>query len=157
MPVPRKSEPASSAKTSRDEAKPHLVSIPRAWLIGLAALLIVPWVVVSAIYFLPGGGAPATPAAAPTVADAGPWGHLEITPILVSPPLEYVGADWGGRKVEPDQWKFPGVSRDQLGAFLTTAGFTAAVRGPRSAVRGPRSAPHCFRCTVRAAITPAGV
>jgi hypothetical protein len=128
MPVPRKPEPASSARTSRDEAKPHLVSIPRAWLIGLAALLIVPWMVVSAIYFLPGGGAPAsvaTPTAAPAVVDAGPWGHLEITPILVSPPLEYVGADWGGRKVEPDQWKFPGVSREQLDAFLRKAGFTA--------------------------------
>jgi len=104
------------------------ITVPRAWLIGFAALLIVPWLVVSAVYFFPGGGAPATvaaPAAAPTVADAGPWGHLEITPILVSPPLEYVGADWGGRKLEPDQWKFPGVSREQLGAFLATAGFTA--------------------------------
>lgn len=119
MGVSRKAEPAATAE---------VFTIPRAWFFALAALVVIPWLIASAIYFSSRESAAAanggTPAAAPAVADRGPWGHLEMTPILVSPPLEYVAADWGRQRNDPDQWRFPGVTRDQLGAFLTMAGFT---------------------------------
>jgi hypothetical protein len=130
MGTSKKPEPAAPIRTGRDAAPPQLVTMPRAWVFGLAALVVVPWLIVSVLYFsayadeaAPANGAVAAPAS--TVADPGPWGHLDITPIVVSPPLEYVGADWGGRKDSPDEWRFPGVSREELGAFLTTSGFGA--------------------------------
>jgi hypothetical protein len=131
MGVTRKSDPVTGAYPNRTPATPHVVTLSRAWLIGLASLVIAPWLVVAVMYFSASADEPAPAndpaAAASTVADPGPWGHLDITPIVVSPPLEYVGEDWGGRKAAPDEWKFPGVSREELGAFLTTSGFSADV------------------------------
>jgi hypothetical protein len=129
MGITRKAESAAAAKPDR-AAPAHVVTMPRAWLIGLAALVVVPWLIVSTVYFSssPDATPPANGPVAATpssVADPGPWGHLEITPIVVSPPLEYVGDDWGRRHGSQDEWKFPGVSREQLAAFLATSGFTA--------------------------------
>jgi len=123
----KQAESANNAKSGRDSARASVVAVPRAWLAGLTALVVVPWLIVSAVYFSPpdstaeeGAGEPA----ASVAAGSGPWGRLEITPIIVSPPLEYVSDDWG-REDKPDQWMFPGVSREELQAFLLAAGFTA--------------------------------
>lgn len=129
MAVSKKGEPIAPIRNGRGPQIAPIITMPRAWLVGLAVLVVVPWLVVSFMYFSasadePGPVASPAPNGSSTAADPGPWGRLEITPIVVSPPLEYVGADWG-RKSAPDEWKFPGVSRDHLDAFLTTSGFSA--------------------------------
>ncbi len=114
------------ALPKKDDVQSRVVSVPRAWLVGLTALVVIPWLIVLAVYSSEGRTpAPAAaPAATSEVADPGPWGRLEVTPILVSPPLEYVGEDWGRPGNKPDEWRFPGVTREQLHAFFTQAGFT---------------------------------
>ena len=127
MGISKRTEPTSS-KIDRDSAHPGIVSVPRSWFVLLASLIVVPWVVAAAIYYLHGRGSlPAEPVQRtppPSVSGAGPWGHLDVSPIIVSPPLEYVSDDWGRREDGPDEWRFPGVSREQLDAFLRVAGFT---------------------------------
>ncbi len=131
MAISKRTEPTNS-KIGRDSAHPGIVSVPRSWFVTLASLIVVPWVVAAAIYYLHGRGAspgePIDRTPPPSVAGAGPWGHLEVSPIIVSPPLEYVSDDWGGRGSGPDEWRFPGVSRGELDAFLQTAGFTPEQR-----------------------------
>lgn len=117
--------PAAASEERHDRA---VLAVPRAWLIAGAVLLVVPWLVVLAFYLrsaAPQAAAVPAPAGSPSKpAAAGPWGHLTITPIVVSPPLEYVAADWG-RPEEPYRWYFPGTSTDVLHAFLSSTGLTA--------------------------------
>lgn len=114
------------AKLPPSSSNSGAVSVPRAWLAGLAVLLVVPWLIVAAIYQLrPGTGgetdAPAgLSAGAERQAGNGPWGRLKLTPIVISPPLEYVSAEWG--RNEPPVWAFPGVPLEDVGAFLSAAG-----------------------------------
>ena len=105
-----------------------MVAVHRGWLMAALALFAMPWIVVAAIY-LRGGDPPPDPqpastaAGSTTVAAAGPWGHLSKTPIIVSPPLEYVAADWG-REEGVYRWYFPGTSPDLLHTFLSSTGLT---------------------------------
>ncbi len=100
--------------------------MPRTWLLALAALIVVPWVIVAALYF---GGA-GTPEATPpikgtgpsTQATSGPWGKLTLTPIVISPPLEYVPADWGRNAAA--EWVFPDATPDVVAAFLGSTGLS---------------------------------
>lgn len=101
------------------------VTVPRSWLAGLAALLVVPWLIVGTIYLLRTEPVPSDDRIGPSTADArqanaGPWGRLTLTPIVISPPLEYVPADWG--RNEPATWSFPSVALDDVSTFLATAG-----------------------------------
>jgi hypothetical protein len=118
----------------------HVVHLPRRWLIGTVALLTIPWLVVGAVYLDKGSfgdEAPPTAApAAPTVAaKAGPWGALTVTPIVVSPPLEYVAANWG-RHEEGHSWHFPSASPELVRAFLSSTGLSAEqVNGLASTLR----------------------
>ena len=57
----------------------------------------------------------------------GPWGRLTLMPIVISPPLELVSADWG--PVQPPVWVFPGTGADGVEQFLVAAG----VPGPDAA------------------------
>lgn len=119
MPSAPKSPSGHTATTGN-----RLVAVPRGWLAGLTLLLIVPWLVVAAIYFpRPRPTAERVPAASPpTAANPGPWGRLTISPLVISPPLELVSADWGGWPPGPARWHFPGVSREEVEAFLLGAG-----------------------------------
>lgn len=118
------SEPSAAANGA-------VVALPRAWLAGMAALIIVPWLVAAAMY-LTGKQAPAAdgPAAAsrpvkagaPVSGASGPWGQLELTPIVISPPLDYVPTDWG--PVERPRWIFPEVSHRELEQFLAATGLS---------------------------------
>jgi hypothetical protein len=105
------------------------VLVPRWWLFALGALLIVPWTVVAALYlgstrgvaFAGAEPPPAAPAPRGTVGRPGPWGRIETSPIVISPPLEYLPED----PAPPQRpvWRFPQTTVAQLGTFLEGAGF----------------------------------
>lgn len=102
----------------------RLVAVPRVWLVALPLVLIAPWLVLAAIYF---SGPrplrePAAQAAPPSSVSPGPWGRLTTFPLVISPPLELVSADWGGWPPGPARWRFPGLSRDEVEAFFLAGG-----------------------------------
>lgn len=103
------------------------VVVPRRWLFAIPAIVIVPWLVAGFIYLrAPAGadeGAEAQPSAGAESHGAhGPWGKLTRTPIVVSPPLEFVSPAWG-RDIGTDQWFFPGVAAQQdIDSFLAAVG-----------------------------------
>ena len=121
-----------------------MVTVPRAWLIALTALLVVPWLIAGGLYFRRSEPTVAGSVSMPSAGlskpvSAGPWGKLTVTPVVVSPPLEYVAADWG-RSTEPDTWYFPGTSAELLEAFLAATGLsTEQVARLRSNVRSQPS------------------
>ena len=102
------------------------MAMPRTWLLALAALIVVPWVFVAVLYF---GGA-GTPEATPQIEGTGPstqassgaWGALTLTPIVISPPLEYVPADWGRNAAA--EWVFPDATPDVVAVFLGSTGLS---------------------------------
>jgi hypothetical protein len=55
---------------------------------------------------------------------AGSWGELTVTPIVISPPLEYLQRDLVAPR--PPQWAFPNTTAGNVAAFLTSAGLDAA-------------------------------
>ena len=130
----------TSSRKSDSPGKPPAVAsagpvlaVPRFWMLAGLALLVLPWIGVGAIYFrsgetrMPEAATPSTASAAgPARAVAhGPWGRLTVTPIIVSPPLEYVAADWGRDDTQPYRWYFPGTTPDVLHAFLSSTGLSA--------------------------------
>lgn len=126
MTTPKRSD--SSGRSAAAPDRPVL-TVPRRWLLGGFALLLLPWLVVAAVYTrqapAPAADTGALPNGPEQAASRGPWGRLTLTPIIVSPPLEYVAADWG--RPEPGQyrWYFPGTGPDMLRAFLSSTGLTA--------------------------------
>lgn len=56
--------------------------------------------------------------------EAGPWGHLTISPIVVSPPLEYVPID--DSRPAPPRWHFARMTVERLEGVLHEAGFSDA-------------------------------
>jgi len=128
MPKPRTLESAGGENGQRSTVGGRgrtQVSVPRAWLVALTVLVVVPWLVVGWLYVSGGGPEEARPAevsaAGAGTSSHGPWGRLTVTPVVVSPPLEYVAADWG-RDGEPDTWYFPATSAELLEAFLVSSG-----------------------------------
>lgn len=118
------------------------MTVPRAWLVLLTVLSIAPWLVLGTIQLWPAATAGTTqPLPTPATAASGPWGRLVLTPITISPPLEYVPRDWGA--VQPSAWTFPNMAVDQAADFLLRSGMSredvatlrAAVR-PTLAVNG---------------------
>lgn len=102
------------------------VTLPKSWLMAMAALVTVPWLVVAWLYVgnADGRTAPAssgTPATE-TAGATGPWGQLVRTPIIISPPLEYVPADWG--RNAPAEWVFPDATVEVVTAFLSSTGLS---------------------------------
>jgi hypothetical protein len=116
----------------------------------VAALFAVTWILVIGLYLrdarpsidrttMPGGasaagsGSPQRP--------AGAWGQLFTTPIVISPPAEYISRHWGAPA--PPQWHFPGLTPEQLDSHLASFGLTrddiARLRAgarPEPAIRG---------------------
>lgn len=126
-------EPRSTTPASQK----HHVTLHAGWLLALAALGVIPWLVAGAFYFRnapippangPANAALATPLKPPS---PGPWGRLSVTPIVVSPPLEYISSDWG-RKGGADEWHFPGTPPEVMEAFLVSTGLS---RGQVSQLR----------------------
>lgn len=121
--IPKQMPPRAPAS---QQSSPTLTAMPKTWLLLLAGLIVVPWVIVAALYF--GGGA--APGATPqiegtgplTQASRGPWGNLTLTPIVISPPLEYVPAEWG--RNAPAEWVFSDATPDVVAAFLGSTGLS---------------------------------
>lgn len=128
MARPRKDDQSSrTPEPDRRDGRRTTLAVPRAWLIALTILLVLPWLVAGGLYLRElredrGVDRRASAAAAyPRQAEQGRWGRLTLTPIVVSPPLEYVAADWG-REPGPDVWYFPATSGDLLETFLAASG-----------------------------------
>lgn len=121
-------EPESPGPAEPSNAAPALVAVPRAWLTLLTVLGIAPWVALGVTLFRPTGG-PRPPdaalsSAAPAQAAGGPWGDLDITPITISPPIEYVPKNWGA--IQASAWTFPDATAGDAERFLVSAGLPAA-------------------------------
>lgn len=90
-------------------------------------MLVLPWLVAAGVYGYRSRDA-AAPASAPAVdpsvpSPAGPWGRLVTTPIVISPPMEYVPRNWGPDV--PTLWNIPAATPDEFVRFLSAAGFAA--------------------------------
>jgi hypothetical protein len=104
------------------------VTVPRGWLLALVALFVAPWLIAGALYSWSANESGEDPATAGadrpgTPAAIGPWGRLTVTPIVVSPPLEYVSTDRASAGTLA--WYFPNTSLDVIGAFLAASGLAA--------------------------------
>jgi hypothetical protein len=127
MTVPKKPA-APGPRPARPEAPDTraLVHLPPAWFITLLAVFLVPWAVIAWVFLA--GPRAETPRpisnGASVNSGEGPWGALRESPIVISPPLEYVPSD-GGRNGDPI-WFFPSVSADLLDAFWVTMGMSQA-------------------------------
>lgn len=121
---------AKPPEAATTPAKSHaVVLVPRAWLSALTVLVVAPWLVVAGVHWWPQQAARETtdlPGASKTVAaKSGPWGSLNKTPIVISPPLELVADNWGREPLPPYQWLFPGTTPDVLARFLSSTGLAA--------------------------------
>lgn len=132
MKTQKRPEAADAAKAQPGATIPEheksVVRLHRAWLFALAALIIIPWLIVGAIYTWRSAGAAAPEPVVPaggtsSTATPGPWGRLSITPLVISPPMEYVPADWG-KDGGPLEWYFPGAPLGSVEAFLSASGLT---------------------------------
>lgn len=106
-----------------------VVPVPRTWLIVLSALVIVPWLVVAAIYSRAAraGDAPDVPSVShPATSGAGgPWGRLTASPIVVSPPIEYISGDLQSPS-SAVAWHLPGTSPEVAASFIGWTGMAGA-------------------------------
>ncbi|MDP6633553.1 MAG: hypothetical protein QGG42_01475 [Phycisphaerae bacterium] len=103
----------------------------RKWVAALAVLGFASWVILAMVISqsrvpsaASGNAAYAT--SKPMIATDGPWGRLEYSPIVVSPPREYVAesaVDFSG----PVVWHFPNVGSTGLSRLLKEIGFDAGL------------------------------
>ncbi|MDX2269430.1 MAG: hypothetical protein NW208_15100 [Bryobacter sp.] len=111
---------------------PPKLTFPSAWLLALVMAILCPWAAflawsfstnrASAIGNAVSGGANTVQSVRNSA--AGPWGRLETTPVVISPPQEFISSDWG--PANPDRWHFPQTSRNQIFDFLLSAGLDPA-------------------------------
>lgn len=115
-------------------------------MMALAGLLVIPWLVVATIYTRgAAASAPEPAAAAPkSPGTPGPWGKLVTTPILVSPPLEYIAIE--DAPIAALRWSFPGVTADLLASFLASTGM--APEDARSLQAAAQPAPEINGLTI---------
>jgi hypothetical protein len=116
--------PVHDAPTGTSTKTGRVVGVPRRWLAALLVIVTAPWLVVGALWMWPAdgadGGEPAVAAGAPSPALVGPWGELVVTPVTISPPIEYVSRTWG--ELQPSVWHFPPMTGDELETQLVSFG-----------------------------------
>ncbi|RPJ78233.1 MAG: hypothetical protein EHM13_14920, partial [Acidobacteria bacterium] len=123
------------------------LTLSRVWLFGLAALITVSLLIDGAVYLNSPTDPPPSATSEATSADvmaeeaSGVWGTLETSPIVISPPIEYVPMNWG--PLGMPEWYFPNASADQARSFLESSGVAAgdiasvmATAAPAPAVQG---------------------
>ena len=125
MSTPRK--PATPAQPPESPA----FAVPRAWLIALTVLIVVPWLVAGAVYWWPSpekttAKAEATAEQQAEAVNAGRWGKLDVTTVVISPPVELIGNDWGRSADAGDHWFFPNTTQDAVAALLSGTGLDQA-------------------------------
>jgi hypothetical protein len=113
----------SENKKPAQAAVPY-IAIPKPWLIAILGVLILPWLIVTAVWLKSNGFASREGTADVTHASKGRWGELTLIPIVISPPMELVFTDWGF--MHRPAWFFPGVNADAAIRILQTAGVSAA-------------------------------
>jgi len=114
----------SDAPTDGHKAVTYM-AIPRPWFLALAAVLIVTWFGLIAVWMRaesPVHGESAGAAAA-TAARVGKWGNLKLFPIVISPPMELVVTDFGF--MPGPTWYFPGANADAASRMLLASGVSA--------------------------------
>ena len=77
-------------------------------------------VVLAALVWLSGSVRPLVGHAA--TSDVERWGNLTVSPLVISPPLEYIPRDVG--PTTPARWFFPNATPDSLEQILSAAGFS---------------------------------
>ena len=107
-----------------NDSEGRAVAVPTYWLLALPVIIVVPWLIVAAMYWR--GAAPTEEveplASGPTTSRAArPSGTLLISPIIVSPPMEYVSEEWG-RPPDEGLWFFPDTTPEALDTFLSSSG-----------------------------------
>lgn len=104
------------------------VVVPRAWLAALTVLVVLPWVALG-VWYVSTRRVPvlqeAVPGNPPLARTSGPWGLLRVTPIVISPPLEFVPVT--EVSAGPIEWRFPATDVETAGAFLRSAGLAPDV------------------------------
>ena len=111
------------SKTS-SETERRVVAVPRGWLVALPVLIVLPWLIVAGMYWraAPPADSDAPIAAGPTTSrPTKASGTLQVSPIIVSPPLEYVSEEWG-RPPDEGLWFFPDITAEALDTFLSSSG-----------------------------------
>jgi hypothetical protein len=140
MKMPVTDAPSGASTTGR------MVGVPRRWLAALMALLVVPWLVVGAVWLWPASDSDADVVpdiAASSPAMVGPWGELVVTPVTISPPIEYVSRTWG--ELQPSVWHFPPMTGDELERLLVSFGLTGeAAARLRNTARSAAPVPGLF-------------
>jgi len=123
--VPATQTPSPEPERRRGD----VVAVPRVWLITLTTLVVLPWIAAGAWWAWADrttpvpteAGAPAAEVT-PPVKPSGPWGQLVITPITISPPIEYVSRQWG--ELQASVWHFPPLTGDELETRLVSYGIS---------------------------------
>ena len=100
--------------------------VPRAWLIALTILIVAPWLIAGGLYFWPSGSSTSQPQAVAdgpeTPAAPGPWGTLEVSPIVISPPIELISDQWARGPDSGKYWFFPDSGLPIVELFLSSTG-----------------------------------
>ena len=116
---------------------PTFVQLSRRALLFLALLLLLPWMVVVWLWQRP-SPVPRVPASAPIAiaapsaengpasGQAGPWGKLEMSRILIEPPEDFIPAQ--AVAPVPPRWFFKGYDDTELAALWAKAGLSEAQR-----------------------------
>jgi hypothetical protein len=96
----------------------------------LVVVLLAPWAVLAGVYAFsrsaPDASSPTAPASVRPGSErsaggsVGPWGELTTTPVVISPPIEYVPAASG--PVRAPEWYLPNVSLDEFRQLLRLFG-----------------------------------
>jgi len=113
----------SDNKKPAQATVPH-IAIPKPWLIAILAVLILPWLIVGALWIKSYGFPRWGKAANITHASNGKWGEMTVVPIVISPPMELVITDWGF--MHRPVWVFPGFTVDAAIRTLQSEGISAA-------------------------------
>ncbi|MEW5981864.1 MAG: hypothetical protein AB1806_05785 [Acidobacteriota bacterium] len=121
------SNPKKAAPSTQPPEPPAFI-VPRAWLITLTVLIVIPWLIAGTLYLWRGlDSAPAVlPADDPPSREAasGPWGVLEVSPIVISPPIELIDDDWARDADAGKYWFLPDTGLPVAEVFLSSTGLS---------------------------------
>lgn len=136
--VPQGNPPDASVPSPAPAHRPRVyITLTRSWLALIAVLIIAPWGLVGMLIVRSKSPQRSRPRQHPTsllpsaevgqeiiACQPGPWGDLELIPILISPPLELVDV-LDPRRINND-WIFAATNPQELQEVLRECGLTEA-------------------------------